>query len=54
MLADLIVKRHLTTMNARQLVKEDDPYYCENSLKYWKSEEIINHLTKQLLFLELQ
>ena len=31
MLADLIVKRHLTTMNARQLVKEDDPYYCENS-----------------------
>ena len=30
-LADLIVKRHLTTMNARQLVKDDDPYYCENS-----------------------
>jgi ParB family transcriptional regulator, chromosome partitioning protein len=31
-LADLIVKRHLTTMKARQLVKEDqDPYYCENS-----------------------
>jgi len=30
-LADLIVKRHLTTMKARQLVKDDDPYYCENS-----------------------
>jgi ParB family chromosome partitioning protein len=31
-LADLIVKRHLTTMKARQLVKEEqDPYYCENS-----------------------
>ncbi|MGN6615276.1 MAG: ParB/RepB/Spo0J family partition protein [Candidatus Nitrosocosmicus sp.] len=31
-LAELIVKRHLTTMKARQLVKEDqDPYYCENS-----------------------
>jgi ParB family chromosome partitioning protein len=31
-LADLILKRHLTTMKARQLVKEDqDPYYCENS-----------------------
>ncbi|MGN6560620.1 MAG: ParB/RepB/Spo0J family partition protein, partial [Candidatus Nitrosocosmicus sp.] len=31
-LANLIVKRHLTTMKARQLVKEDqDPYYCENS-----------------------
>jgi ParB family chromosome partitioning protein len=31
-LADLIVKRHLTTMKARKLVKEEeDPYYCENS-----------------------
>jgi ParB family chromosome partitioning protein len=31
-LADLIVKRHLTTMKARQLVKEEqDPFYCENS-----------------------
>jgi ParB family chromosome partitioning protein len=30
-LADLIVKRHLTTMNARQLVKEDTSYFCENS-----------------------
>jgi ParB family chromosome partitioning protein len=30
-LAELIVKRHLTTMKARQLVKEEDPYYCENS-----------------------
>jgi ParB family chromosome partitioning protein len=30
-LAGLIIKRHLTTMKARQLVKDDDPYYCENS-----------------------
>jgi ParB family chromosome partitioning protein len=30
-LAELIIKRHLTTMKARQLVKDDDPYYCENS-----------------------
>lgn len=29
-LAKMIVKRHLTTMKARELVKED-PYYCENS-----------------------
>jgi ParB family transcriptional regulator, chromosome partitioning protein len=29
-LASLIVKRHLTTMKTRQLVKED-PFYCENS-----------------------
>jgi ParB family transcriptional regulator, chromosome partitioning protein len=29
-LANLIVKRHLTTMNVRKLVKED-PFYCENS-----------------------
>jgi ParB family chromosome partitioning protein len=29
-LAKLVVKRHLTTMKTRQLVKED-PYYCENS-----------------------
>jgi ParB family transcriptional regulator, chromosome partitioning protein len=30
-LGELIVKRHLTTMKARELVKEKDPYYCENS-----------------------
>jgi len=29
-LGKLIIKRHLTTMNARKLVRED-PYYCENS-----------------------
>lgn len=29
-LGKMIVKRHLTTMKARELVKED-PYYCENS-----------------------
>ena len=32
LLAELIAKKHLTTMKARQLVKEEqDPYYCENS-----------------------
>ena len=32
-LAELIVKRHLTTMKARELIKkeEQDPFYCENS-----------------------
>lgn len=29
-LGKMIVKRHLTTMKARELVKED-PYYCENT-----------------------
>lgn len=29
-LGKMIVKRHLTTMKTRQLIKED-PYYCENS-----------------------
>ncbi len=29
-LGKLIIKRHLTTMNARKLIRED-PYYCENS-----------------------
>jgi ParB family transcriptional regulator, chromosome partitioning protein len=29
-LGKMIVKRHLTTMKARELVRED-PYYCENS-----------------------
>ncbi len=29
-LGKMIVKRHFTTMKARELVK-DDPYYCENS-----------------------
>ena len=29
-LGKMIVKRHLTTMKARELVK-DDPFYCENS-----------------------
>jgi ParB family transcriptional regulator, chromosome partitioning protein len=30
LLGNMIVKRHLTTMKTRQLIKED-PYYCENS-----------------------
>ena len=52
-LAELIVKRHLTTMKARQLVKEDDPYYCENS-EVLEVRGDFNLLTKQLLLLELQ
>ncbi|MER5174757.1 MAG: hypothetical protein ABJB76_06910 [Candidatus Nitrosocosmicus sp.] len=31
-LGKLIIKRHLSIIKARELVKEaEDPYYCENS-----------------------
>ena len=50
-LGDMIVKRHLTTMKTRQLVKEY-PYYCENS-EFWKLDSELQSFNKAIVALRI-